>query len=71
MIRLLAENLERHSKERKRIRRKLCKYLRDNRQHLIDPWIKRKVDYYYMSDVSDAKLLYYVNIVRRIQSSEI
>ena len=60
----MAENLKVMMKIRTRIRRKLCKYLRDNEVVFEnDKWINRKIKLRYLGDLSDDQLIYYVKYV--------
>lgn len=53
------------SKERKQIRRKLCRFIReniDNCCHGMD-WLKRKSDRHFLGDLSDSQLEYYTKLI--------
>ena len=61
----MVENLNVIIKMRKRIRRKLCKYLRDNEIVFEnDKWINRKIKLKYLGDLSDDQLIHYVNHIK-------
>ena len=67
----MVENLNVIIKMRKRIRRKLCKYLRDNEIVFEnDKWITRKIELRYLGDLSDDQLMYYVNHVKENKNNE-
>lgn len=71
MIALL-EKLEHHRIERIRTRKKLFKYLRENKSRINDPWLNRKISYNYLGDLSDLKLIHYIKkIMRREDNNEI
>jgi hypothetical protein len=66
MIDNLVHLLAKSSYVRKQSRRKLCKYLRENSSFLKDDyWITRKIRCGYLGDLSDKKLLAYIDQVRR------
>jgi hypothetical protein len=65
MIELLARNLEYIRKERLRVRRKLCKFLRDNRGLVQEAWLQRKIDLRYLGDLTDPQLVRSVNKILR------
>ena len=53
------------SKDRKRIRRKLCRFIRhnvDNCCHGMD-WLKRKSDRRYLGDLTDSQLVFYTKFI--------
>jgi len=56
------DTLKEISKERKQIRRKLCRFIRDNidNKKFTDYWLQRKSDGRYLSDLSDSQLIHYV-----------
>ncbi len=51
--------LEKVSKERKQIRRRLCRFIRDNigKGKITDYWLQRKSDRRYLSDLTDRLLI--------------
>ena len=57
----LIEDLAMHSKARKRIRRRVCAYLRENERFVRDSWLQRKIDLKYLGDLSDSQLVESVN----------
>jgi hypothetical protein len=59
------EKLEHHRIERIRSRKKLFKYLRENKKRINDPWLNRKIAYNYLGDLSDLQLIKYVKKVMR------
>ena len=61
MIENLVRNLGYIRKERLRVRRKLCKFLRDNRGFVRDSWLQRKIDLRYLGDLTDSQLVRSVN----------
>jgi hypothetical protein len=53
------------SKERKRIRRRLCRFIRENINnccHEMD-WLKSKSDRRYLGDLSDSQLEFYTKLI--------
>ena len=65
---VLVEALEIYGAERKRIRRRLCKYLRTYQNLVTDRWLLRKIGGGWLGDLSDFKLIAYCQDV--ISSSE-
>jgi len=66
----LIESLEKCSKDRKLVRRRICKYLRDNQSYLKragwnDGWILGKIEGGYLGDLTDASLIDYAKLVER------
>ena len=72
MIASLILDLEVYSKERRKIRRRLCKYLRDHQREVVDGWVKRKISNKYLGDLTDRSLIHHVKkVMRRINTNEI
>jgi hypothetical protein len=65
MIENLARNLEYIRKERLRVRRKLFKFLRDNKTFVYDAWLQRKINLKYLGDLTDSQLVNSVNKILR------
>lgn len=61
MIASLVRNLETIRKDRIRTRRKLCKFLRDNKSSVHEGWLQRKIDLRYLGDLTDSQLVDSVN----------
>ena len=61
----IIDTLKEVAKERKQIRRKLCRFIRENvnKGKLIDDWLKRKSDKNYLGDLSDSQLEYYSKLI--------
>lgn len=53
------------SKERKQMRRKLCRFIRENmnKGKYTDFWLQRKCDRNYLGDLTDPQLIYYVESI--------
>ena len=61
----LVDTLKEISKERKRIRRSLCRFIRENINnccHGMD-WLKRKSDRRYLGDLTDFQLTFYTKFI--------
>ena len=60
--------LEKASKERKQLRRKFCRFIRDNidNKKFTDYWLQRKSDGRYLSDLSDSQLIHYVKDICKV-----
>lgn len=65
MIENLVRNLEYIRRERLKVRRKLCKFLRTNRGFVRESWLQRKIDLRYLGDLTDAQLVNNVNNILR------
>jgi hypothetical protein len=61
-MKLLLLSLRESSKQRRRIRRKLLKFIRENAEVFRrDYWMLRKIRGNYLSDLSDQKIIEYCN----------
>ena len=61
----IIETLTIMKKMRTRFRRKLCRYLRDNKiVFKDDSWITGKIELGYLGDLSDNQLIHYANHVK-------
>jgi hypothetical protein len=67
-IRILSQELEHHSRLRKKVRRQLCSKIREYK-HLFDDdrWIRGKITGGYLGDLSDDRLIEYC---KKIQHTE-
>jgi len=61
----LMESLSFYSKQRKKIRRTLCNYLRANKTVVKDHFLLRKIGGGWLGDLSDDKLISYCKEVKR------
>lgn len=61
----LASELTRYSNGRRRVRRKICAKLREHKDMFEGNWwLLNKINNNYMSDLSDAKLIFYLEELR-------
>lgn len=73
MISQLISDLAMHSKARKKIRRRLCAYLRKHKEYFSftdNGRIYRKIEGRYLGDLSDAALIEYTTMIRRRLNNE-
>lgn len=70
-VNILVESLGYHSKERKKLRRKLCGFIRIHRRLVCgDRWLTRKIRGGWLGDLCDDALIYEVkNIVEKQNAS--
>lgn len=61
MIHALNKKLEDIRIERLKTRRKLFKFLRDNKRLVRDGWLLRKINLKYLGDLTDSQLMQSVN----------
>lgn len=61
MIHALNKKLEDIRIERLRTRRKLFKFLRDNKRLIRNGWLLRKINLKYLGDLTDTQLVGHVN----------
>jgi len=67
----LLEDLKNASTERKRLRKTAIKILRNHKEHFMrngNYWIVRKMNNNYMTDLSDLKLMSYLEYLDRTQN---
>ena len=65
MIENLARKLESIRIDRLRTRRKLFKFLRDNKRLIREVWLIRKIELRYLGDLTDSQLMSSVNKILR------
>lgn len=69
------QNFEIVKQERFLARRRLIKYIRENinsitrDNYYIKSWIERKMRFNWMSDLSDTRLLYILNLIKQTENS--
>ena len=70
MNNLLIERLQHHKTERTRIRKKLFKQMRKNKQYIKDGWLLRKMELNYLGDLTDDKLIMYMQRIEKAKGKE-
>lgn len=70
MNNLLIERLQYHKTERTRIRKKLFKQMRANKQYVKDGWLLRKMELNYLGDLTDDKLMMYMRRIEKAKGKE-
>lgn len=66
----LAERMTGVRKERLRVRREIFKFLRENRHHIKDKRLLRKMNCNYMGDLSDLELIGYTRKLMGVIENE-
>ena len=65
MINQLIEQLEHHKTQRTKIRKKLFRQMRANKQYIKDGWLLRKISLNYLGDLNDDRLIMYMNRIEK------